>query len=70
MLRPLRNSNYKLLTLPTINRKQHACCQRHGGRAFRYMAASTWNNFQTIYGNQPYIEEAIYLKITLRNMFI
>ena len=26
--------------------------------------------FQTIYGNQPYIEEAIYLKITLRNMFI
>ena len=44
MLRPLRNSNYKLLTLPTINRKQHACCQRHGGRAFRYMAASTWNN--------------------------
>ena len=26
--------------------------------------------FQTIYGNQPYIEEAIYLNITLRNMFI
>ena len=25
---------------------------------------------QTIYGNQPYIDEAIYLKITLRNMFI
>ena len=37
-IRPLRNSNSKLLTLPTINRKQH------GGRAFRYMAASTWNN--------------------------
>ena len=37
-IRLLRNSNSKLLTLPTINRKQH------GGRAFRYMAASTWNN--------------------------
>ena len=37
-IRPLINSNSKLLTLPTINRKQH------GRRAFRYMAASTWNN--------------------------
>ena len=36
-IRPLRNSKSKLLTLPTINRKQH------GGRT-RYMASSTWNN--------------------------
>ena len=36
---PLRNSNSKLLMLPTQpNRKQH------DGRDFRYMAASTWNN--------------------------
>ena len=66
-IRPLRNSNYKLLTLPPINRKQH------GGRSFRYMAASTWNNLpddirkSTIY---IYIEEAIYSNTTLRNMCI
>ena len=36
--RPLINSNTKILTLPTINRIQHV------GKAFRYMAAYTWNN--------------------------
>ena len=48
--------------LSTINRKQN------GGKAFLYMAASTI--FQTLYGNQPYMEEAILLNITLYNMVI
>ena len=33
-----KNSNSKIIMLPSINRKQH------GGRYFLYMAAFTWNN--------------------------
>ena len=59
---PLRNSNSKLLTLPIL--------KRNAEWLFGIWLHLRGIILHTIYGNQPYIEKAIYLKITLRNMFI
>ena len=67
IIRQLRNSNSKLLTPPIgIPSTENNTAEGLFGIWLHLRGII----FQTIYGNQPYIEEAIYLNIRLRTMFI